>query len=155
MLQRIGQSYILQELKRMPEPLQKQTVIRCGLGVLFAILLAVTAVVTRDVYLCLPCAGVMIFFISSAFFLFRRIVLGEYVIISGKCTAVGATVLKRRTKYMVLETEDSKVKVTLQGKLRTISAGTGVRLYIAADTPIYVQGEFLTLNSYIAIDILK
>ena len=146
---------MFQEFKRMPEPLQRQTLLRLGLSALFLVLTVALAIVARDIYLLLPCAGAVIFFAAAAFLLFRRVVLGEYVIVSGECAEVGLTVIRRRAKHLVLQTDACRVKVILRSRLQKISAGTKVNLYVANNAPIYDREGVQMLYSYLAIDIIK
>lgn len=142
---------MLQEFKRMPEPLQKQTLLRLGIGVLFLVLLIALVITAGDIYLWLPCAGAAVFSTAAAFLLFRRVVLGEYVVVSGECAEMGLTAVKRRTKYLILQTEDCKLKVMLRGRLRKVPDGSAVSLYIAKTTPIYEQNGLQMLYTYMAI----
>ena len=139
----------------MPEPLQKQTLIRLGLSVVSLILLVALIIFTRDVYLWIPCAGAALFFAAAAFLLFRRAILGEYVVVTGECSEVGVTAVRRRVKQLILQTDAGKVKVMLGSRLRKISAGTEVRVYVANNTPIYEQNGLQMLYSYLAMDVVK
>ena len=144
-----------QEFKQMPEPLQKQVFIRIGLGALSAVLFAAALIYTRDIFLTLPFAGIAVFFAAAAFALFRRVVLGEYVAVSGKCAEIGLTALKRRAKYIIMDTDVCKLKVILRSRMRKIPAGTEVKLYIAKNTPVYEQNGSQALYSYLAIEAIK
>ena len=143
---------MLQEFKSLPEPLQKQILIRLGLGAVFAVLLVAVVSTVRDIYLWLPCAGLMLFFLVTAILLLRRALLGDYVIIDGECVEVGVTTLKRRAKFLVLETEAGKIKVLMQNRRRKIAVGDGVKLYVAKNTPIYEHNGSQMIYTYIAIE---
>lgn len=144
---------MLQEFRRMPEPLQRQTLLRLGIGALFLVLLIALIAAAQDVYLWLPCAGAVVIFAAAAFMLFRRAVLGEYVVVSGECAEVGLTAVKRRIKFLILQTDVCKLKVMLRGRLRKIPVGTAVVLYIAKNTQIYEQNGLQMLYTYMAIDV--
>ena len=144
---------MLQEFRRLPGPLQKQLLIRLGLVALFLIILAAIVSTSCDIYLWLPCAGLVLFFLATSIALFRRAVLGDYIIINGECTEVGLTTIKRHAKYLVLDTEAGKIKVMLQSWQRKISAGASVKLFVAKSTPIYEYNGAQVLYSYIAIEI--
>ena len=144
---------MLKEFKRLPEPLQKQILIQLGLGAIFLVLLVAVVSTALNVYLWLPCAGLAVFFMATAFVLFRRAVLDDYVIINGECAEVGVTTIKRRAKYLVLDTEAGKVKVMLQGRRRKISVGTAVKLFVAKNTPIYEHNGSQILYTYMAMEI--
>lgn len=144
---------MLQEFKRLPEPLQKQTLIRLGIGALFLILLTALIITARDIYLWLPCAGSALFFAVAAFLLFRKAVLGEYVVVSGVCSDIGLTTVKRRAKYLILQTDECSVKVMLRSRMRKIPVGASVRLYVAKNTPVYEQNGSQIMYTYMAIDV--
>ena len=145
---------MLQVFKIMPGALQKQLLIRLGLGALFAVILIALFTTTCDPFLWLPCAGAAVFFALSAFLLLRRVVLGEYIVVDGKCAEVRTTALKRRVKFIVLQTDAGSLKVTLHGQRRKIAIGASIRLYIAKNSLIYEQNSSQALYSYIALEIM-
>ena len=143
---------MLKEFKRLPEPLQKQTLIRLGCSGLFLILLIVFLKSARDIYLWLPCAGATVLFLAAGILLFCRAAQGDYIVISGECAEVGATPVKRRAKYIVLHADVCDVKVMLRNRLRKINKGAVVRLYVLSSTPLYEERNGCLLRSYIAIE---
>jgi hypothetical protein len=80
-------------------------------------------------------------------------VLGEYVIVSGECVEVGVTTIKRRVKFIILNTDICKLKVMLRGRRWTIKTGMTVKVYVAQNTPIYEDSDAHVMNTYIAIEI--
>jgi len=144
---------MLQEFRRLPEPLQKQILIQLGLGALFLILLVAVVSASTDLYLWLPCAGLALLFTATSIALFRKAVLGDYVIINGECTEVGVTTVKRRAKYLVLDTEAGKVRVILQNRRRKVSVGAAIKLFVNKNTPIYEHNGVQILYTYIAIEV--
>lgn len=144
---------MLQEFKRLPEPLQRQILIRLGLALLSLVLFIPILLIMRDIYLCIPCAGVMIFYATSAFFLFRRAILGEYVVVSGECVEIVLTAVKRRAKYIMITTDVCNLKVVLHSRLRKIPNGAAIKLYIAKNAQIFEQNGAQVLYNYIAMDV--
>ena len=144
---------MLSVLKQIPEPLQKQILIRLWLGGLFLIQFAVLLFLRVGVFIWLPCAGAAIFSVAAAFALFRLAVLGEYVVVSGVCDDVCLSAVKRRIKYILIKTEGHMVKVTLHGRKKSISVGSAVNLYVAKNTPIYGQDRQYALYTYLAVEI--
>ena len=139
--------------RQMPELLQKQVIIRLAFGTVSIVLFAALLIYTGDIFLTLPFLGMAAFFLAAAFALFRRVVLGEYVVVSGKCTGACITMLKRRTRHFVLQTDACSLKVVLRGRLRKIPPGTEVKLYIAKNASIYDQSGMQVLYSYLAIEV--
>ena len=143
---------MMQAFKRIPEPLQKQVFLKTGLGVLFMILLIAMIITAQDIALLLPCAGLTIFFAAGAFALFRRSVLDEYVVVSGACIEAGNTRLKRKAKYIVLDTGEKTVRVSLGQRRKRFAVGMLLDLYLATNTPVYEKDGVLRIFSYLAIE---
>jgi len=139
--------------KRIPAPLRKQTLISMGFSLLFILLLIIMLFIARDLYLLLPCAGAAVFFAAATNSLFRRAILGDYLIISGECQSITFTAVKRRVKYITLQAGDQIIQVMLHSRLMAITEGTAVDLYVTADAPVYENGGVQILYNYLAIDI--
>jgi hypothetical protein len=137
----------------MPAPLQRQTLIRLGFGVLFLALSAVLIPGADDIRPVLPCVGAALFFAASAFGLFRKAVSGEYVIIGGICQGVIPTTAKKRIKYMLLKTDTLTIRVAVRGRHGKIAEGMSIDLYTAKSTPVYEKDDIGILYDYLAIDI--
>ena len=144
---------MMSAFRQIPAPLQKQTLIRLGIGVVFIALLISLLIASQVFFVWLPCAGAALFFLASAFALFRRAVLGEYVVIRGVCKKMVLTVAKRRAKSMILVTDEHTVQVALHGRKRKIPVGTGIDLYVANNTPIYRKGGMQMVYSYLVIEV--
>ena len=139
--------------KQIPEPLQKQILYRLGYG--FAILFVTIMLLyhTMELFSVLACVFIMIFFIVNSFLLFRRAVIGEYVVVRGECLGVTLTPIKRRTKAIILLTEDSqKIQIVIKQRLKKINVGSKIMLYVASNMPVYENNGVHLFNSYLAID---
>ena len=143
---------MMQEFNQIPEPLRKQILLRLGLDVLSLLLLLALLTVTGDMTLWLPCAGLTVFFAAGAFVLFRRAVLGEYVVVSGICTETGNTLLKRRAKHITLDTGEKTIRVSLGQRRKRFTAGMAFNLYLAANAPVYEKDGMLRVFSYLALE---
>ena len=144
---------MIKAFKQIPEPLQRQILYRLVYGI--AILFLTTALIfcTMELFSVLTCAAIMIFFISSSFLLFRKAVIGDYVVICGECLGVTQTAVRRKTKMITLRTEDNRIlKIVIKQRLKKIRAGSKVTIYIAANTPVYESGGSNLLYSYLAVD---
>jgi len=137
----------------IPPPLQRQTIIRLGIGAVSLILLFPLAIIARNTYLWLPCAAAAVFFTIGALILYKISVSGDYVVLSGICQEAGFTAVKKRMKYIVLQAEGHRVQVALNGRFKAIPAGTPVILYISKNTPVYERDGTHFLYSYLAIDL--
>ena len=144
---------MLKEFRRIPAPLQKQILVRLGLGALFLASLVAVLATPFDLFLWFPFAGLSVFFVATCFVLLRTALLGEFVVINGKCAEIGYTPVKRHAKYLILETEVGKVKVILHNSHLTVSIGADVKLFAANNTPVYEYDGLQALYTYIAIDV--
>jgi len=144
---------MMQAFKQMPEPLRKQILLRLGLGTVFLFLLIALLAVTGDMTLWLPCAGLMVFFVAGAFTLFRRVVLGEYLVVRGTCTEAGNTFLKRRAKFIIMDTGEQLVRVSLGQRRKRFTVGMTLNLYLATNAPVYEKDGVLRVFSYLALDV--
>ena len=143
---------IIEAFKLIPPPLQKQTVIRLGIGAVFVILLAALLITVRNTYFWLPCAAAAVFYITSAFMLFKLCISGAYVAVSGVCQEVGFTAVKKRMKYIILQAGDRKVQVSTHGRNKAIPAETPIVLFISKNTPVYERDGLYLIYSYLAIE---
>jgi hypothetical protein len=143
---------MIEAFKEIPAPLRKQALIRLGIGMGFIIVSTIILITARDLYTLLPCAGAAMFFLASAFLLFRRAALGEYVVVTGICAEAGKPITKRRAKHIVIETEACKLRVAVGNRHGRIRDGTGVTLYISSNTPVYDRGGMIAVCSYLAIE---
>ena len=143
---------IIEAFKLIPPPLQKQTAIRLGIGAVFVVLLAALVIIVRNTYLWLPCAAAAVFYITSAFMLFKLCISGAYVAVSGVCQEAGFTAIKKRMKYIVLQTEDRRIQVSIHGRSKAIPSGTPIVLFISKNTPVYERDGLYLIYSYLAIE---
>jgi hypothetical protein len=139
--------------KRIPAPLQRQTLTRLGFGAAFFVLTVILAFTVNDIYAWLPCAGATVFSAVTAVSLFRRAALGEYVAISGICLETGLSAVRRRARYILLQTEKHTVRATLHGNTKKIPTGSQICLYLAKNTPIYEKDGVKLLYIYLALEI--
>ena len=141
----------MKKLKSLPEPLQRQILLRLGLAAALFIFGLVSAIAWRDWSMLIIIAVAL--FIA---FLGIRIVWRDYIIITGVCSEVEATMIRKRTKAIVLITEmggkEGKLRVSLRQQFRKIAVGDILDVYVDTEAQIYEwEGEF-RLQSYIAID---
>ena len=95
----------MEAFKLIPPPLQKQTIIRLGIGAVSLILLFPLAIIARNTYLWLPCAAAAVFFTIGALILYKISVSGDYVVLSGICQEAGLTAYSRAIRVLPQERE--------------------------------------------------
>jgi hypothetical protein len=141
----------MKKIKSLPAPLQKQIVLRLCLGVALLIVGLVSAIMWCDVSMLLIIAVAALCVVLGV-----RITYREYIVIQGVCDDVSTTILRGRTKAIVLSTEiegkEIKLRVALRQQFKKIAVGDALEVYVDAETQIHEwDGEF-RLQSYIAID---
>jgi hypothetical protein len=145
---------MLNAFKQIPAPLQKQILHRLGYGVVLLFVTIILFFYTIELFSVLACVFAMIFFVFSSFSLFRRAVIGDYVIISGECLSVILAAVKRSIKTIIIRTDDNRIlKITIKHKIKKIEAGTKIIVYVASNMPVYEDGDVYLFNSYLALDI--
>ena len=139
--------------KQIPAPLQRQILNRLGYGAVILFVAIILFLYTMDLISILACVFIMIFFAASSFSLFRRAVICDYVVISGECLGVTLTAIKKQTKAIIFRNDDNRIiKVMIKQRLKKITVGTKIMLYIATNMPVYENGGIYLLNSYLAFD---
>ena len=147
---------MIKAFKQIPEPLQKQILYRLAYGAAILFVTIVLFFYTLDWFSVLACVIAIIACIISAFSLFRRAVIGDYVEIRGEFLKVILNTVKRRTKAIIILTEDNrKLKVMIKQKLKKINTGSKITIYVAPNIPIYEDNDMNLLYSYLALDIKK
>lgn len=137
----------------LPRPFQKQILMRIGFGVLFVVVTIALLFTAGDMFTILPAAAMLVFCLGSAFFLFRRGVTGDFVVVSGKCEDMTKTLLTRRIKTIYVKTDQYTLQVSPWQRPRRIPIGAGIELYITPSTPVYERDGVHVLHSYIAMEV--
>jgi len=116
-------------------------------------MLFITLLITiNDLYTILPFIGLSVFCVIQALLLFFRAGGGGYVIIHGECKETILTTVRKRTKSIILDTEEHTVQIIVKQRLRRIPTGTVLDVYVAENTPVYEKDGIQLLHSYWAID---
>jgi len=141
----------MKKLKSLPEPLQRQILLRLGLAAALCIVGLISAIVWRDPSMLLISAVAILLAVLGI-----RIACRDYIVIQGVCVDAAATVIRRRTKMIVLRTEmdgkEIKLRISLRQQFRKIVVGDILDVYVDTAAQILEwDGEF-RLQSYIAVD---
>jgi len=142
--------------KQIPDPLQRQILhkLTCGAVALFISIVFLFSV--PDMLSIISCVAIMLFFVISSLFLFRRAVIGDYVVINGECQSVARTLTRRRIKKIILRTDDNQVfQVMIKQRLKKVRDGSRVTLYVAGNMPVYEKDNAHFLYSYLAIELTE
>lgn len=138
-------------LKSLPVPLQKQVLLRLCLSLLLFVFGLLCTIAWRDKSMLIIIAVAVFFALLGV-----RIMLREHIVITGTCVEADATMIRKRTKAIVLIAElndvEVKLRIPLRQQFKKIVVGDKLEFYVDATTQIYEwDGEF-RLHSYIAVD---
>jgi len=143
---------MLKEFKNFPEPLQKKIMIQAGLGAISLLLFFCIWITIKNIQIALPGLLLFLFFGISASTLFVKVASNSYIVISGLCKSVNQTVIKRHTKSILFEADGKTIKIMIRQRLKKISQGMALDIYVSENTPIYETSSGLLLQSYLAIE---
>lgn len=138
-------------LKLIPEPLQKEILLRLIGCILGAFLLFVFAIVYKDWRFWFPCVILTVTCLASAGTLFFRCVLGSYVVVEGVCTDVDKSLLRKRIKAIYIRNEQFSIKIVNAKRIRNLSIGDTVTVYVADNSAVYDVDGTKVICYYLAM----
>lgn len=126
-----------EKFEKIPPPLQKQIIMRCGAALVSLLLMVVFLLLEGNLYLSLSVLLFFAFYGFSALQLLYRAVTDQIVVIRGHCTGLEKTPMRRRIKTLYLWSDPHTVKIQIAGKLRNVDEGDIITVYTATGTPVY------------------
>ena len=144
-----------EKFEKIPPPLQKQIIMRCGAALVSLLLMVVSLLLEGNLYLSLSVLLFFAFYGFSALQLLYSAVTNQIVVIRGHCTGLERTPMRRRIKTLYLWSDPHTVKIQIAGKLRNVDEGDIITVYTATGTPVSENEGCQQLSTYLAIDILK
>ena len=138
--------------KTIPETLRKQIVVRLGVGLVALMLFVVILITYRDIYMALPCIILSVFLIAAAGWLAYSIARGDYICITGTCTQVQLTAVRKRIKQLQLDVDGIPVQLQIKHRMKVLSVGDVVTMYLSEKTPVYEKDGVQLICSYIAVE---
>lgn len=143
------------QLSEMPESLQREIWIRLGFALVFLLLFIFVLILLMDWMSSIPFIAISLFFLTSAALLFHRISRGRYVVVEGPCVEISTTMIRKRTKTIIIQADKHLVQVLIRQRLKKISQGSYVKIYVSDQTQVYDRDGTLLLSGYLAIDVQK
>lgn len=140
---------------KLPQALQKQVLFRSGVSVLFWSLFIIILIGFRDIYLILPCLLLACYLTGSSFWLFYQSVAGNYMHLQGECIHLETIGIRKRVRSIYLALEQGMVKIPVRQRIRRLSEGDTVSIYVAEKTPVYERDGLYIISSYYAIEIRR
>lgn len=140
------------KFNNIPKSLKIQIIVRLGIGVLSLLIAISMSVIAKDFILSLPCLFLFAFMgINGGNLLFNGITR-NYVTVSGTCIDLYYSRIFKRIKTIVIKTEKGIFKLLIRKRVRQLSKGTTVTVYIPIKSRIYVNDQEMTILNYYAID---
>ena len=140
------------QLAEIPAPLQKQVFIRLGFALVFLLLFILVLFTMFDWLTIVPFIALSVYNVISAFMLFHRAVAGGYVVIQGSCVETASTIVRKKTKSVLIETEDHLVRIILRQRLKRIPKGAELEFYVADNTQVFERDGAKLIHTYLAIN---
>ena len=143
------------QFKDVPAALQKQVILRLGLGILALLLSVIVSVYYRSLYFSLPC-----FLLSAVLFayggiLFYNCIKKRYLVLQGVCVDVLTTRVRRRIKSVTLMIDEKNLKLPVQKRVQAVKEGDTVTVYLSEKAPVYEDGVNYVVYSCYALEVRK
>lgn len=138
---------------KLPQALQKQVLFRSGVSVLFWSLFIIILISFQDIYLILPCLLLAGYLTGSSIWLFFQSVAGNYMHLQGECIRLETIGIRKKVRSVHLALEQGIVKIPVRQRIRRLSEGDTVSIYVAEKTPVYEQDGLYIIGSYYAMEI--
>lgn len=140
-----------EKFKAIPYPLQRQILIRLGCAALGLLMLVLALIYHGDWRFFIPCIALTGVCIGSAASLCWQCVENRYVTIEGICTEIERTPLRRRIKAVYIRTTEHDVKVLIARRIKNLSVGNPIVVYVGTKTAVYEMDGCKVLCSYLAL----
>lgn len=138
---------------KLPQALQKQVLFRSGVSVLFWSLFIIILINFRDIYLLLPCLLLAGYLTGNSMWLFFQSVAGNYMHLQGECIHLETIGIRKKVRSVHLALEQGIVKIPVRQRIRRLSEGDTVSIYVAEKTPVYERDGLYIISSYYAMEI--
>ena len=140
-----------EKFMQIPQALRKQIWLRCGGAGMGAAMLLMVLIYSTDWRFMVPCAVAAVLCLANAAMLYFRCVEGQYVMITGVCTEIERTGIRKRIKAIYLQSEDHTIRVVGVKPIRNLAVGDTLTLFIADNTAVYNMDGCNVICSYIAM----
>lgn len=137
-----------EKLKKLPEPLRRVIGLRMMVGGAALVLFIIVWAVTRNITLAVPFAALAVFMLVSGALLIQS----DFLCITGIVKEVITTGIRKRPKYLLLETEEGIIQ--LPANRKPFPVDSSVTLYLTANTPVYEQDDIFKIFSYLALELV-
>lgn len=136
----------------IPAPLQKQILLLLGGCVAGLVMLLFVLSYGGDWRFLIPCVALSVLCFTGAASLFDCCLQQKYVVVEGACIEIERTLLRRRIKAICLRSDSHNIKLVSIRKLRNLTVGDTVRIYVSEDDPVYEIDGSQVICHYLAIE---
>lgn len=136
-----------EKFKKLPEPLRRVIGLRMVVGGAVLVLFIIVWASMSNFYLAIPFAAIALFLLISGTLITHR----EYICITGTVKEIITTGIRKRPKYLLLETGEGIIQLPANRKYFPINSS--VMLYLANSTPVYEQDGIFKIFSYLALEL--
>ena len=134
-----------EQFKAIPNPLQKQILIRlsgCGIGIAALLILLVNG---GRWQLFFPAVIITLYFLNSTIHLFYRCAEGRYVELRGTCQSIERSVVRKRIKALHIESDGRFIKLIPHQNSGSVREGDSLIIYLADNASVYEVDHELVL----------
>lgn len=137
------------EFAKIPAPLQKEIRLRLA-GTCFGFAILILEIICHAdwKYLLLCILLILLCFLAAAA-LYYRCIQNRYIVITGVCTEIEKSMIRKQTKVLYLRQDDICIKLIGAPKLKHLMVGDRLTLYLADNAVIYELDD-----CYVVYDIL-
>lgn len=140
-----------EKFMQIPQALRKQIWLRCGGAGMGAAMLLMVLIYSTDWRFMVPCAVAVVLCLANAGLLYYRCIQGRYVEISGGCTEIERSGIRKKIKAIYLQTPEHTIRIVGIKPIRNLSVGDSLTLYVADNTAVYNMDGCNVICSYIAM----
>ena len=144
-----------EEFKRLPKALKKNILCRNGLGLGFLAVFVLICIFSNYLVLALAPGAFAMFLLMDGIGMLFRCLGGDYIELSGVCIEVNKSAVRRRTKYIVIETSRGAVRLPTRMKPKAIKVGDEVVIYVPDHASVYDYNGNMVVCEFYAIEIKK
>lgn len=141
------------KFKSLAAVLQRQIITRGILGTLFLILFVILICVTKDFILSFPCIVLSAYLLINAGMVLYNCLTDKVITVTGTCVEIEHSKIFKRVKAVYIQTEDKEIRVTVRKKLRRLTIGVTMNLYLPEKAQIYERDGRFATGSYYAVEI--
>ena len=144
-----------EDFKKLPKVLKKNIFYRIGLGLLFLTVFVLMCILADYLVFAIAPAAFAMFLLMDGIGMMIRCIGGDYVELTGVCIEVSKSNVRRRTKYILIETARGAVKLPIRIKPQSVKEGDNLVIYVPDHASVYDYKGNMVVCEFYAIEIIK